>query len=117
MRIKFSAMIFILTILLCQCTSYDFARRTVQQGNLLPDDDIKRINKGMSKEDVAVLMGTSLISPMFNTSRWDYAYTLRRGNEKGIRCKLEIWFKNNRVVKVEHLGGDRCGSEYLIEQS
>lgn len=65
---------------LTQCMSYDFSRRIVQQGNLLPQDKIERLKVGMSKEDTAILMGTSLLSPLFNNDRWDYAYTWRRGS-------------------------------------
>jgi outer membrane protein assembly factor BamE len=101
MKIKYISMISLFVLGLCQCTNYDFSKRRVQQGNLLPSAKIARLKLGMSKEDVAVLMGTSLVNPMFNDNRWDYAYTIRVGTGKTKVSNLRLWFKNNRIVKIE----------------
>lgn len=92
----------VLTSALCNCASYDFSRRVVEQGNLLPQEKISRIRTGMSKNDVAVLMGTSLLSPTFNNDRWDYAYTLRKGNGSLMVHNLSLYFSHNTLVRVEH---------------
>lgn len=52
----------------------------MQQGNLMPAAKLDKLKKGMFKEDVAILMGTSLVNPIFNNQRWDYAFTLQKGN-------------------------------------
>ncbi len=55
----------------------------------------------MSKDDAAILMGTSLISPMFNTDRWDYAYTWRKAGEPLVIRNLSLYFVNDRIVRIE----------------
>lgn len=87
---------------LTQCMSYDFSRRIVQQGNLLPQDKIERLKVGMSKEDTAILMGTSLLSPLFNNDRWDYAYTWRRGSGSTEIRNVVIYFTHGRIARIEH---------------
>lgn len=87
---------------LSQCTSYDFSRRIIQQGNLLPLAKIQRIKIGMNKNEVAILMGTSLLSPMFNNERWDYAYTRRRGNGPLILRHVSLYFSGDRLVRIAH---------------
>ncbi len=87
---------------LTQCTSYDFSRRIVQQGNLLPGAKIARLKIGMSKEEAAILMGTSLMSPMFNNNRWDYAYTWRKGNGIMEQRNAILYFANDRLTRIEH---------------
>lgn len=82
--------------------SYDFSRRVVQQGNLLPSATIARLKVGMSKEDVAILMGTSLISPMFNDDHWDYAFTRRKGNGPMAIRHVSLFFMNGRLARIEH---------------
>jgi outer membrane protein assembly factor BamE len=97
--------ILITTILACsltQCVSYDFSRRIVQQGNLLPQSKIERLKVGMSKEDAAILMGTSLLSPIFKNDRWDYAYTWRRGSGSTEIRNVVIFFSHGRIARVEH---------------
>jgi outer membrane protein assembly factor BamE len=88
-------------LLLTNCASYDFSRRIVKQGNLLQQQTISRLKIGMSKEDAAILMGTSLISPTFNDDRWDYAYTSRKGaNQLQVR-NLVLYFKHGVLVRIE----------------
>ncbi len=86
---------------LTHCASYDFSRRIVQQGNLLPEQKIKQLKLGMSKEEVAIFMGTSLLSPTFNHDRWDYAYTWRKGNHSNQIRHLSVYFSNNHVTKIQ----------------
>jgi outer membrane protein assembly factor BamE len=102
MRIRTILMSASLALSLTNCISYDFARRVVQQGNQLPPEKISRLNIGMSKNDAAILMGTSLMGPVFDNDRWDYAYTWRRGNGPTIVQNLTLYFKNERLVRVTH---------------
>lgn len=94
--------IILVSLVLTQCTSYDFSRRIIQQGNLLPYSKIERIKIGMSKEDIAILMGTSMLSPIFNNDRWDYAYTWRRGTGGMQMRNAVLYFRGNTLVKIEH---------------
>lgn len=96
----FLGILFILT--LTQCSSYDFARRVTQQGNLLPKSKIDRLKVGMSKNDVAILMGTSLLSPTFNEDRWDYAYTWRRGHGNIMMLTVSLYFSHGILRRIEH---------------
>lgn len=90
-----------LMLLLTNCAHYDFSRRIVQQGNLLPKTKIERLKIGMSKEDVAILMGTSLLSPTFNNDRWDYSYTWRKGNGSVLVKHLSLYFSQGRLGRIE----------------
>lgn len=91
-----------LTLTLTHCASYDFSRRVVEQGNLLPQSQIERLKIGMGKNDVAILMGTSLLSPTFNNDRWDYAYSVRKGNGPLLVRNLSLYFSHNRLARIEH---------------
>ncbi len=94
--------LFLLLITLTSCASYDFQRRVVQQGNLLPQSKIDHLKIGMSKEDVVILMGNSLLSPTFNNNRWDYAYTCRKGGGPMQKKHVVLYFSNNHLTKIEH---------------
>lgn len=91
-----------LTLILTGCASYDFSRRYVQQGNQLSQSKIDRLRIGMSKQDTAILMGTSLLSPLFTNQRWDYAYTWRKGSNKPEIRNLSLYFTNDRLSAIEH---------------
>nr|WP_242602083.1 outer membrane protein assembly factor BamE [Legionella yabuuchiae] len=102
MRIRNILILLTSFLVLSSCASYDFQRRPVQQGNLLPESKLERLNIGMSKQDAAILMGTSLLSPVFNNDRWDYAYTWRKGNIASEVRNVSLYFKNDRLVRIEH---------------
>jgi len=91
----------VLALSLSGCATYDFSRKIVQQGNLLPQSKIQRLHLGMSKEDAGILMGNSLLSPTFNNNRWDYAYTRRKGNGAMLVCNLSLYFANGRLTRIE----------------
>lgn len=91
-----------LALSLTHCMSYDFSRRVVKQGNLLSQSKLDRLKIGMSKNDVAILMGTSLMSSTFNNDRWDYAYTFRRGSNQLKVENLSLFFSNDRLKSIEH---------------
>ena len=86
---------------LTQCATYDFSKPTVQQGNLLPQSKIERLKIGMSKEDVTILMGNSMLSPMFNNDHWDYAYTLRKGSGPVEVHNLSLYFTHGALARIE----------------
>ena len=56
---------------------------------------------GMPKKDVAILMGTSMLSPLFNNNRWDYVYTWRKGMGKMDKRYVVLYFKNGRLSSIE----------------
>jgi len=86
---------------LTNCATYDFSRRVVQQGNLLSPAVVSRLSIGMSKQDVAILLGTSLLSPLFNNDRWDYAYTKRTGSTSNTTRCLSLYFSNDKLVRID----------------
>ncbi len=102
MRIIAFLLCILLTLPLTQCTSFDFARRVAQQGNLIPQSKVERLKIGMSKNDVAILMGTSLLSPTFNDNRWDYAYTRRRGQGPMTIATVSLYFSNGILNKIDY---------------
>ena len=101
MRIIIFLLAGLFSLTLTQCTAFDLSRRVAQQGNLLPQSKIDRLKIGMSKNDVAILMGTSLLSPTFNNDRWDYAYTWRRGHGKITMKTVSLYFSNGTLKHIE----------------
>ena len=101
MRIIVVLLSILFSLTLTQCSSFDFARRISQQGNLLPKAKIDRLKVGMSKEDVAILMGTSMLSPTFNEDRWDYAYTWRRGHGDIVMITVSLYFSHGTLKRIE----------------
>lgn len=96
MKLRFIFLLF-LTCYFAACTPIK-----VQQGNLLPQSRIERLQIGMSKEEVSKIMGTSLLITPFSEQHWDYAYTIRVGNGPTTKKRLELDFEGNKLTKICH---------------
>ncbi len=73
----------------------------VQQGNILSEEMVDRLEPGMSRAQVRYLLGTPLLSDMFHTDRWDYIYTHRRGHQPMERKRLTVWFEEDALIKID----------------
>jgi outer membrane protein assembly factor BamE len=103
MQIKIILISISIALSITSCTSYDFARRVVQQGNILSASGIAKLKPGMSKNEVAIIMGSSLLTPPFTQDRWDYAYTWRRGTDGDKIQHLVIYFNHDRLIRIERM--------------
>ncbi len=73
----------------------------IQQGNILKQQDIDEVKPGMSKQQVAIVLGTPTVADPFNQDRWDYINTHKhKGNFKKIK-KLSLFFENNQLIRTE----------------
>lgn len=73
----------------------------VQQGNLLQQEDIDEVKPGMTKKQVAILLGTPAIADPFNQDRWDYINTSKvKGEFKKLK-KLTLYFEDNELARTE----------------
>jgi outer membrane protein assembly factor BamE len=81
-------------------------RVTVQQGNFLEKRNTDQLTTGMTKVQVRYLMGTPMVPAIFDNDRWDYLYYLKIGRNKPIQRQLTVYFKEDKVDKVERYGQD-----------
>ncbi len=101
MRMKTVLILICVTLPLTHCLSYDFSNRKIQQGTILSPARIEHLKLGMSKNDAAILVGTSLVSPLFSLDRWDYAYSWRLGTHQDHIRHLSLYFMEDHLVKIE----------------
>ena len=72
----------------------------IQQGNVIEKKQLDLLSKGMTKEQVAFVLGTPIVKDTFNTNRWDYVYNLKTARGKVYKDNLYVLFKDNRLVKM-----------------
>jgi outer membrane protein assembly factor BamE len=80
----------------------------VVQGNFVSREQAQALRLGMPRQAVRDILGTPLVTSVFHSDRWDYAFTIRRqGAEPQLRS-FSVFFKNDTLVKVD---GDSLPSE------
>ena len=77
-------------------------RMDIQQGNLLDAEQVEQLEIGMTRSQVRFLLGTPMVVDSFDTGRWDYVYSLRRGHSRKVeRRHLVVWFDGDTVARID----------------
>lgn len=89
--------IFIISI--SSCSSLSPYKVPVLQGNIFEDDDLEKLEEGLTKEQVQFIFGTALIQDPFRQSRWDYFNSVTVGEKVVTENKLTIFFNESDLVE------------------
>jgi len=73
----------------------------IQQGRKLKQSQLKQLKKGMSKSQVASLLGKPLLDEPVHNDRWSYVYYHRPTHGSTINKRLVVYFKNDRVSRID----------------
>ena len=96
----------ILTVLLSflfisACSIPKVYKLTVQQGNIVTQEMIDELKVGMTKRQVAYVMGTPLIRSPYQQNRWDYLYTLERRDKVVKKYQVTVFFEADVYTHIE----------------
>lgn len=81
----------------------------IQQGNFVSKEMAAQLKEGMTRDQVKFALGTPILTDIFHADRWDYVFSLKKGNGDMITSRVTVFFKDNHVVRFE--GGDNLPSE------
>lgn len=76
-------------------------RMEVVQGNVVTREQVQRLRPGMTREQVAAVLGTPLLASVFHADRWDYVFTIRRQGAEPQRRSVVVWFNGERFERAE----------------
>ena len=84
-------------------------KQNVQQGNAHEQEDLDQVELGMSKKQVAYLLGTPAINDPFHKDRWDYISMLSRRGGEPVRRLVTLRFENDLLVATDGIGDSTGG--------
>ena len=88
-------------------------RIDIHQGNIYGQEMVDQLKPGMSKRQVAFIMGTPLVEDAFHGDRWDYVYSNEPDGEDRVEKKFTAFFQKDELVGVE--GDLRPGNSPSLE--
>jgi outer membrane protein assembly factor BamE len=84
-------------------------KQNVQQGNAHEQEDLDQIQLGMSKKQVAYLLGTPAVQDPFHQDRWDYVSMLSRRGGQPVRRLVTLTFENDALIATDGIGDSTGG--------
>jgi len=87
---------------LSACSSWVF-RIDVPQGNFLDVKDVEKLRIGMTKEQVAFVLGNPVVRDTFDSDTFYYVYEIKRGSVsrgEDFKKELIVKFEENKVIEV-----------------
>lgn len=103
MLFRFATIIIALATLQA-CSSLEFPwvyRISVQQGNIIDQEAVDKLELGMTKRQVQFVMGSPLLIDTFSQDRWDYYYSRRDGKGNTEDKRFTVYFKDDRYVSYD----------------
>ena len=73
----------------------------IPQGNIVSQEMVNQLERGMDKQRVIYVMGTPLLTDVFHQNRWDYVYSFKPGGGERTQRRISLYFENERLVRVE----------------
>lgn len=92
-------------------------KQNVQQGNAHEQDDLDQVELGMSKKQVAYLLGTPAIQDPFHQDRWDYISMLSRRGGEPVQRLVTLTFENDLLVATNGIGDSKGGDIKALEET
>ena len=73
----------------------------IQQGNIVTQEMVAKLQPGMTRSQVRFVLGTPLVADMFHADRWDYVYRLEQGGRMVEERKLVAVFSGDKLLRIE----------------
>ena len=101
----YSILVLLCVFLFTSCSWIQFPsihKVTVQQGNIVSQEMVDKLQIGMTKSQVQFILGTALVVDTFDPSRWDYYYTKTDSNNNKYKQQLILRFsQGNTLLSIE----------------
>lgn len=93
----------------------------INQGNYLTANDVAKIKKGMTQQQVAYTLGSPMLTDPFGTQTWYYVFRQELGHDPVTQETLTLTFDNNGVLtdikNEKNLAAQKAMEDKLAQQA
>jgi len=99
---KLLGYLFVVTLLLTMgCSMPKLFQVVINQGNLVDQEMMGKLEVGMTESQVQYILGTPLINDTFAPARWDYYTSVSQGDNIFTEIKITLYFDDGILVRWE----------------
>jgi outer membrane protein assembly factor BamE len=82
----------------------------IQQGNVVDQATLAKLQLGMTRAQVKFVMGTPLLTDIFHANRWDYIYIYRKDGKITEQHRAVLYFDGDKLDRIVDLLDDGKGA-------
>ena len=91
-------LIIIISLLIYSCSNTEIYRVTITQGTVFSQEDLDKLEIGMTKDQVSFVMGQPSFENFFEKNVWNYIYKITTGDNVDMEKKVKIIFDENGLL-------------------
>jgi len=93
--------ILLVASLVAGCNLITPYKMDIQQGNVITQDMLARVQPGMTRSQVRFALGTPLVVDPFRDDRWDYVYLYSKQGTVMEQRRIVVVFKDDKLARIE----------------
>ena len=105
-----AALVAACAVALTGCSLPSVHRITIQQGNIVSQGMVDRLKPGMTRSQVAYIMGEPVLRNTFDEDRWDYVYTVEVPGYFSEQRRVSLFFEDDLL---SYFTGDMAPQDVL----
>ncbi len=93
-----------LLILICAIVAFSGCvyRMDIPQGNRVDPELVAQLEIGISRDQVAFLLGTPAVVDLYRPDQWHYIYYLKKGDDGSIeKYRMTLTFSDDLLAKID----------------
>ena len=91
-------LIIIISLLIYSCSNTNLYRVTITQGTVFAQEDVDKLEIGMTKDQVSFVMGQPSFENFFEKNVWNYIYKITTGDNVDMEKKVKIIFDEKNLL-------------------
>ena len=91
-------LIIIISLLIYSCSNTNLYRVTITQGTVFAQEDVDKLEIGMTKDQVSFVMGQPSFENFFEKNVWNYIYKITTGDNVDTEKKVKLIFDEKNLL-------------------
>ena len=91
-------LIIIISLLIYSCSNTNLYKVTITQGTVFAQEDIDKLEIGMTKDQVSYVMGQPSFENFFEKNVWNYIYKITTGDNVDMEKKVKLIFDEKNLL-------------------
>ena len=91
-------LILIISLIMISCSNASIYRVSITQGTVFKQEDINKLELGMTKDQVTYVIGQPSFENFFEKNVWNYFFQIKTGDSIELERRLKLVFDDKNLL-------------------